>query len=89
MDFSATIPIIDKSPIAPNFLFAPAPGNSGLSESFIKPMIKDGEVYDNLLSFQLSVVKRPFENGRDFECGYDFVSYFRHIGADKETKLRK
>ena len=26
MDFSATIPIIDKSPIAPNFLFAPAPG---------------------------------------------------------------
>jgi hypothetical protein len=52
-------------------------------------MIKDGEVYDNLLSFQLNVVKRPFENGKDFECDYDFASYFRHIGADKETKLRK
>lgn len=60
-----------------------------LAERFIKPMMKDEDVFSQLLEFQLCAVKRPFENGRDFESEYDFASFFRHIGADKETKLQK
>jgi hypothetical protein len=38
MDFSATMPITETSPIAPNFLFAPAPGSKGASFIRINPM---------------------------------------------------
>lgn len=58
-----------------------------LAESFVKPMFKDEKIYNNLLNFQLNVVKRPFESGKSFECGYDFAAYFRNVGANRETKL--
>ena len=59
------------------------------ADSFVKPMFDDESVYEELEKFQLGVIKLPFEEGRDFECGYDFAEYFRNIGKENASKPEK
>ncbi len=56
---------------------------------FVKPMFENEELYSQLMNFQLNAIKLPFENSKEFECDYDFVSYFRAAGSDEKTKLEK
>ncbi len=59
-----------------------------LVDGFVKPLIEDKKVYEELLIFQLNAVRRPFESGKNFECDYDFSSYFKKVGADKTAGLQ-
>ena len=59
-----------------------------LVDGFVKPLVEDKKVYEELLRFQLNAVRRPFESGKTFECDYDFASYFEKIGADKTAELQ-
>ncbi|MBQ2847711.1 MAG: radical SAM protein [Clostridia bacterium] len=58
-----------------------------LVNEFVKPLFKDQKIYTQLLKFQLNAIKLPFENGKSFECNFDFPSYFRNISNDKPTRL--
>ena len=49
-------------------------------------MFGDEGVYSQLVKFQLNAVKLPFENGKDFETDYDFISFFRNVGSPLEEK---
>ncbi|MBR2869532.1 MAG: radical SAM protein [Clostridia bacterium] len=60
-----------------------------LIDRFVKPMFKGDSLYDELLVFQLNAIKRPFEEGKNFECGYDFVTYFRNAGKDNAAPPEK
>lgn len=60
-----------------------------LVDRFVKPMFKGDALYDELLAFQLNAIKRPFEDGKNFECGYDFVTYFRNAGKDNAAPPEK
>lgn len=60
-----------------------------LIEDYVKPFVKDGKIYSQLLEFQLNAIKRPFESGREFECDYDFLSYFQNLGAGEKLKEQK
>lgn len=60
-----------------------------LVEEYVKPVIADKNVYNELLKFQLNAIKRPFESTKEFECGYDFLDYFQNIGSDKKIQLKK
>ncbi len=58
-----------------------------LADEFAKPLFKDEKIYSQLLEFQFAAVKRPFESKKDFEADYDFLSYFRSIGAEEKPML--
>lgn len=64
-----------------------------LIEDYVKPLGIDEKIYNQLLKFQLNAIKRPFEDGREFECGYDFLTYFQTVGSNSvispdEQKVR-
>ena len=58
-----------------------------LIESFIKPLGISDEIYPELLKFQMNAIKLPFENGKEFECNYDFAEYFRSVGSENGAVL--
>lgn len=60
-----------------------------LADEFIKPLFDDSILYSQLLKFQLNAVKRPFESEKEFECNYDFLSYFHEISSGKNVELSK
>ena len=57
-----------------------------LIESYVKPFFGENEVYGELLKYQLNSIKRPFEDGKEFECGYDFLSYFQSTAENRALK---
>ncbi len=58
-----------------------------LIDEFIKPMGFDDKIYSELLKFQLNSIKMPFESGKEFECDYDFLSYFHNVTSDENASL--
>lgn len=58
-----------------------------LIESYVKPFFGENEVYGELLKYQLNSIKRPFESGKEFDCGYDFLSYFQENSALKKEPV--
>ena len=58
-------------------------------EEYVKPLGIDEEVYSELFKFQTNAVKMPFESEKAFECGYDFIGYFRNISSDCNAALKK
>ncbi len=58
-------------------------------EGYIKPLVIDDEVYRELCKFQINAVKMPFESEKSFDCGYDFMEYFRNVATDSTAALKK
>ena len=58
-------------------------------ENYVNPLGINEEIYAELCKFQLNSIKLPFENGKEFECGYDFADYFRTVGSDNKAPLVK
>lgn len=59
-----------------------------LIESYVKPFFGDDEVYGELLKYQLNSIKRPFEDGKEFDCNYDFLSYFQENEVLRKEPVR-
>jgi hypothetical protein len=58
-------------------------------DKFVRPLGFDEKVYSELLKFQLNAIKHPFEDGKEFGCDFDFLSYFKNIGSDENTVLEE
>ena len=58
-----------------------------LIDEYVKPLGIDAAIYSELLKFQLNSIKMPFEDGKKFECNYDFLSYFHNISSDESIRL--
>ena len=58
-------------------------------DKFVRPLGFDEKVYSELLKFQLNAIKHPFEDGKEFGCNFDFLSYFKNIGSDENTVLEE
>lgn len=60
-----------------------------LVESYVRPMFDDEDIYGELLKYQLNAIKMPFESGKEFECGYDFLGFFQNTDtAPEKIKTR-
>ena len=60
-----------------------------LVESYVRPMFDDTEIYGELMKYQLNAIKMPFESGKEFECGYDFLGFFQNTDtAPEKIKTR-
>ena len=56
-------------------------------DEFVKPLIKDENVFENLKVYQINSVRMPFESGKSFECDYDFAEYFRNVSSKNDFVL--
>ena len=56
---------------------------------FISQYFDDKELLANLFKYQKNIVKFPFKDAIDFECEYDFKTYFSDILCGKEAILNK
>lgn len=60
-----------------------------LISDYVKPLFSDEKVYRELLTYQLNSIKRPFESGKKFDCGFDFLSYFQSTDENAVLKEEK
>ena len=56
---------------------------------FLKPFFSDGEIMDELLVFQRSVLKRPAQAPVAFSSKYDFKTYFIGVLQNEAAPLKK
>ena len=52
---------------------------------FLRSFFDDGELFENLFHFQQKVLKKPFDSEPEFDCAYDFRSFFADVLCGKET----
>lgn len=58
-------------------------------DDYVKPLGIDGDIYNELLKFQMNAVKMPFESEKSFVCGYNFADYFRNVATDSNISPKK
>lgn len=56
-------------------------------EPFLKTFGLEAALYDDLLRFQKSIIKRPHFDGDRLSLGYDFAGYFRNIYLNDKKDL--
>lgn len=57
--------------------------------SFLGGFGIDGEIFDELMKFQRSMTKQPFDQAVEFELSYDFLDYFKKIIDGEKVTLDK
>ncbi|MBQ8027859.1 MAG: radical SAM protein [Clostridia bacterium] len=58
-------------------------------KAFLKQYFEDELLFENLFLFQKSVIKLPFIEKIDFDCEYDFKSYFSNLLCGNTAVLEK
>lgn len=58
-------------------------------KEFLSSFFDDSEIFENLFAYQQNVVKMPFTESIDFECGYDFKDYFSNLLCGTSAVLKK
>ena len=59
------------------------------TEAFLRPFFKDGEMFEELLSFQRSVLKRPAQQPIDFGLHYNFKQFFVGVLKNETPSLER
>ena len=54
---------------------------------FLKKYFSDEKLFEELLSFQKHMIKRPFDRAIGFSCSYNFPLYFNELLDGKKTAL--
>ena len=49
----------------------------------------DGEIFDELMSFQRNITKQPFDQAAEIRLSYDFLDYFKKVIDGEKTSLEK
>lgn len=57
-------------------------------QPFLKGFGIDEDIYTSLMSFQQKMIKQPFEGAFEFDCGYDFIDYFKKIISGEQAELK-
>lgn len=60
-----------------------------LINEYVKPLNFGEKIFPQLLKYQLNSVKRPFESEKNFECDFDFLSYFKNINSSQKVALKE
>lgn len=58
-------------------------------KGFLKTFFDDEQLFENLFLYQKSVVKLPFRQCIEFNCDYDFKSYFSDMLCGNDAALNK
>lgn len=55
---------------------------------FLKGFGFGDEIFTQLMRFQQKITKQPFIGAFEFECGYDFIDYFKKIINGEKAELK-
>lgn len=58
-------------------------------KDFLKNFFEDEELFESLFLYQKNIVKLPFKEKIEFECSYDFKSFFSELLCSNHTALIK
>ncbi len=58
-------------------------------KGFLREFFDDKELFENLFTYQKNIVKLPFREHIEFDCDYDFRSYFSNLLCGKHIAPEK